>query len=30
MGIEPTKRRFGRFNGFEDRGEHQFSKRFLE
>ncbi len=29
MGIEPTKHRFGRFIGFEDRGGHQTSKRFL-
>ena len=28
MGIEPTKHRFGRFIGFEDRGGHQTSKRF--
>ena len=30
MGIEPTKHRFGRFIGFEDRGGHQTSKRFLK
>ena len=28
MGIEPTKHSFERFNGFEDRGGHQTSKRF--
>ncbi len=28
MGIEPTKRRFGRFTGFEDRDGHQTRKRF--
>ena len=29
MGIEPTKHRFGHLTGFEDRGGHQTSKRFL-
>ena len=29
MGIEPTKRCFQRFTGFENRGDHQISKRFL-
>ncbi len=28
MGIEPTKRVFGRFTSFEDWGDHQISKRF--
>ena len=29
MGIEPTRPAFAGFNGFEDRGGHQTSKRFL-
>ena len=29
MGIEPTRHRFGRLTGFEDRGGHQTRKRFL-
>ncbi len=30
MGIEPTRHRFQRLTGFEDRGGHQTSKRFLK
>lgn len=30
MGIEPTRHRFGRLTGFEDRGGHQTNKRFRE
>lgn len=28
MGIEPTRHSFERLIGFEDRGDHQISKRF--
>lgn len=30
MGIEPTRHRFGRLTGFEDRGGHQTNKRFRD
>ena len=30
MGIEPTRHRFGRLTGFENRGGHQTNKHFRD